>query len=728
MTSIGASGLRAFAVGLGVVTPAGGETVDALRAMELGARCLGPTSLFDTSAAGDLPVGEVALDTMSEAETNLPRTHVLALRAARQALAQAGVEVPDAIVLGATTGGIPTTEVLIKQGIEDPGRYRYHGTGSVAQHLAEALGCQGPALTLSTACSSGAVALKVALELIRQGRAVTVLAGGVDALCRLTYHGFNMLRLIDPEGTRPFDVARAGMTVGEGAAMMLLRGGTTPPEGALAELLGGGLSCDAYHPSAPHPEGRGALEAIRAALDDAGVAAQEIDAIALHGTGTVENDASEAKALVQLFGAKLPAHASVKGTFGHAVGAAGALGAAVATLSIVHGLVPANVGCREPDPRLGLDPNLTPREAILRCVLTNALGFGGNNCSLVLGVPGEGRISEATGVGGVETFTVLGESCLSGAGDLAATLEVLTRGERAAGVLDEESVIVGLPRRKLRRMKRLTKLSLSLAQDAVGSDGASEPASIYCGTCWGAVSELYDFLVRLYETEEQFSSPTDFVGTVHNAVAGHIALWHGSRGANVTTTAGDSSFEEALFLATLLADQRDPLLLLGLDQYHEVMSARLDSSHDRNTPADGGGALLLKPFYKDDKGPKLRILEFGPFGEKSLDRTIARLGSAGQIGSRYGTCWYGLPRASGSDQISILRDSLGSELPLWDLRSGLGQYATVNAAAVALAARVVRLGEVPAPLAGGTPVTLGERGILIIGLGQRVCAVEVMPE
>ena len=130
-------------------------------------------------------------------------------------------------------------------------------------------GVRGPALTVSTACSSGAAALKIALEMLRSGRAKRVLAGGADSLCRLTYYGFNALQLIDPAGARPLDADRRGMSVGEGAAMLLLT--VDKPDQAVAEILGAGLSCDAYHPAAPHPGGQGALAAMQAALSDAGI-------------------------------------------------------------------------------------------------------------------------------------------------------------------------------------------------------------------------------------------------------------------------------------------------------------------------------------------------------------------------------------------------------------------------------------------------------------------------
>lgn len=718
---------RAFIMEVGLVTPAGPVTRLALEALRGGTRHIGPTDLFDVDPDSALPVAQAQF--RPGQDQRITRTHRMALSAAEQALRlPSGIVRPDAVVLGATTGGVPTSEVLIRDGVSDPAEYRYHGTGTVAEYVAREVGCPGPALTVSTACSSGAVALAVALELIRRGSARIVLAGGVDALCRLTYHGFNMLRLIDPEGTRPFDAGRAGMTVGEGAAMLTLFGADHVPQGAMAELLGAALTCDAYHPSAPHPEGRGAYEVMVRALDDAGVELGDIEHINLHGTGTVGNDASEARAVVRLFGDRLPTHSSIKGTFGHAVGAAGALSAAAAGLGISQGFVPGNIGCRRPDPELGLRPIPAPQERPVGLVLANAFGFGGNNAALVLGEPRAERPGRPHR--GSLGFEVLGESCLTGAGDLPATLAALERGERVATLLDEAAFTSDLPKGKLRRLKRLTKLALALVQGAAARRGELQLDAVFCGTCFGAVSELHDFLSRLYETKERFSSPTDFVGTVHNATAGHIATWYGARGPNVTTTAGDTSFEEALVLASLLSspEREEALLLCGLDQHHDVLSPRLDPSHDPAAPTDGGGALLLRPEGRGGGGPVIRPVYLGPYADRPrVAEPVAELGGPDRIAGRYAAVWAGFPAAQAEPAAAQIAALAQIDLPVWDYRAALGQHPSVSAAAAALAAGVVRRGEIPAGMAGGEPIELGDRGILLLGLGTRIAAVEIVP-
>uniref|UniRef100_UPI0035932DDA beta-ketoacyl synthase N-terminal-like domain-containing protein n=1 Tax=Desulfococcus sp. TaxID=2025834 RepID=UPI0035932DDA len=371
--------MRIFVVGMGVVSPLGIGVPSFRAALKAGAGALGPLTLF--AEAAPLPVGQVR---HAIAAGNLPRTHAMALMAAREALADAAGPV-DAVVLGGTTGGMLTTETQLEAGECRPEGFRYHGTGTTAEILARECRCPGPAITVSTACSSGAAAIKIALEFLRAGRGRRVLAGGADSLCRLTCHGFHALQLVDPEGARPFDRDRRGMSVGEGAAVLLLAASESPPPNALAEVLGGGLSCDAFHPTAPHPEGAGAVRAIRAALSDAGVVSAEIGYIHLHGTGTPDNDRSEARALNAVFGLSGPPASSLKGAMGHPLAAAGAMGAAAAVLCVSEGLIPANTGCRVQDPEIRLALADAPLRRTVQTALSNSFGFGGNNAALVFG-------------------------------------------------------------------------------------------------------------------------------------------------------------------------------------------------------------------------------------------------------------------------------------------------------------------------------------------------------
>ncbi|MBN2159524.1 MAG: beta-ketoacyl-[acyl-carrier-protein] synthase family protein [Spirochaetes bacterium] len=717
------SGGRIFVTGMGIVSPLGRGVREHLDSLKQNRSGINPLSLFPASPGNVLPAGEIRGFTDG---TGLPRTHEFALAAAREALAGREV-VPDAVIIGTTTGGMPLTESLLKQNERRAELYRYHSTSSVAEKCAETFACNGPVITVTNACSSGSAAIKLACELLRSGRARRVLAGGADALCRLTYYGFNSLQLIDPAGARPLDRSRRGMTVAEGAAMLLLEAGDAAPDGALAEIMGGGLSCDAHHPASPHPEGAGALAAMKAALADAAIDLHDIDYINLHGTGTVDNDLSEAKAVRALFGKTMPPLSSIKGATGHSLAASGAIEAVVSAIAIREGIIPATTGCAEPDPSLELIPVLEPMEKKTGTILSNSFGFGGNNACLVLGNPEvnrHGRSGPAS-----FRFEILGSACITGAGDLDQTIAKLKEGCECSGILPVVDISKNLPAREVRRLKRLPRLALALAlgsRDAAGS----EPASVFFGTSWGPLSETNDFLTGLYESGEQFTSPTDFVGSVHNAPAGQAAIWLKATGPNITATGGDRSFEEALLAAALTAAGRETLLVMAADEHHEILSPLFDPSVSAaGLPADGGGALCLR---KTDAPSGMTIIHSfyerarGPGTVSSL---ISALGGTERIRAAHAALFAGIPaaeRAEGEKQLADFISRSGFSAAIIDYRPLIGEFGSASAAAAAIATRLMKDGSIPASLAGGSERALNGKGILMLGLGTYITAIELI--
>ncbi|MBI5553047.1 MAG: beta-ketoacyl synthase chain length factor [Desulfobacterales bacterium] len=710
-----------YIAGLGAVSALARGTDGMLQAL-LHDRCgLGPLDLFPVASEAALPVGQVDLE--DDAGDPLPRTHRLAGLAADQTMAEDPRPL-DAIVLGTTTGGILTTEALLQSGATDPAAFRYHGLGTIAEVLARRCACRGPLITVSTACSSGAVAIALAMALLRRGLARRVLAGGADSLCRLTYFGFKALQLIDPLGARPLDRERRGMSVAEGAGMLLL---TSEAQAAGApQLLGAGLSCDAHHATTPHPEGRGALAAMQAALADAGLAAGEIDYINLHGTGTLDNDLAEARAVSALFGERPPPLSSIKGATGHSLAAAGALEAVVAALAVSHGLAPANTGLTNVDAQLKLNPLTVPLRTPIATVLSNSFGFGGNNAALVIG---KDRTRAKSSTAARPPLTIAAAAGLTGVGHDQATWERFAAGGDCAGCLDETTLCQGLPPRTLRRLKRLPKLALALAAQAcqgVAPEGL--PAAISLGTAWGALSETHDFLQRLFETGQQFPSPTDFIGSVHNAPAGQIAMHLGARGANVTTSGGDASFEQALLAADLLTD--DPgqsILVVGVDEAQPVLAPLLDPSV-RNAPlADGGGALLLR--RGGAPGPTLSLLAYGhDTGPEAVHHLIESLGGARAIRETCGAVLAGIPAAHAAQaarDLAAFAAASGFDGPVIDYRRAVGQFGAASAVAAVLALRMVQGQAVPAALAGGVECPLEGKGVLLLGLGPYLSAVRI---
>jgi len=293
------------------------------------------------------------------------------------------------VFMGTSTSGILQTELAYRH--RDPldgslpADFRYaetQNTFSLADFVQRYLGLSGPAFVVSSACSSSAKVFAHAARMMAAGVCDAAVVGGVDSLCLTTLYGFNSLGLTSKTPCRPYDIERDGISIGEGAGFALLE--KTPARAGAMLLLGVGESCDAYHMSTPHPEGLGAKLAMQQALDAAGLVPADIDYINLHGTATKANDASEDKAVYEMFGAATPA-SSTKGSTGHLLGAAGITEAIIAMLAIEQGLLPGGLHTQNLDPALRSNFLLENRSARVQRVLSNSFGFGGSNCSLVFG-------------------------------------------------------------------------------------------------------------------------------------------------------------------------------------------------------------------------------------------------------------------------------------------------------------------------------------------------------
>lgn len=295
------------------------------------------------------------------------------------------------VFLGTSTAGILQTELAYRRrdpvsgALPDDFIYRTtHNAFSLAEFTRDYFGLEGMALVVSTACSSSAKVFAAAARQIALGSLDAAIVGGVDTLCLTTLYGFSSLELTSARPCRPYDVARDGISIGEGAAFALLERADEAAAGEVL-LLGTGESSDAYHMSSPHPEGLGARRAMEAALRSAGLEPEDIDYINLHGTSTQANDLAEGKAVSALFGSGVPC-SSTKGATGHTLGAAGAVEAVICALAISDGLVPGSPGTETLDPAIPINYQMAARAGTLRHALTNSLGFGGSNCSLIFGV------------------------------------------------------------------------------------------------------------------------------------------------------------------------------------------------------------------------------------------------------------------------------------------------------------------------------------------------------
>ncbi len=391
---------RVVVTGVGAVSPFGwGRQVlwQGLRSGRSGVRR--PVALdtrgHRTREAGEVPAPDVDVPS----DPGLSRADRFAVFAAREAVQQAfGGDVPvhAGLYFGGSTAGMLEGERFFRALLENsPSHLRdlaSHQLNGPGDAVARALGLQGPVESVSSACASGALALGDALDALRCGEVDVALAGGADGLCQLTYAGFNALRAVDPEHCRPFRAARAGLNLGEGAGVLVLEtneGALERGARPLATLLGAGASCDAHHMTAPHPGGEGAARAIRQALQDGEVAADEVSFVNAHGTGTPLNDSSEAAALVDVFGAEALPVTSPKGAIGHFLGAAGAVEAVVSVMAALHGEVPPTHGEGAVDEACLVDlvrDGARALDAPGPSVSTN-FAFGGANAAVLLGPP-----------------------------------------------------------------------------------------------------------------------------------------------------------------------------------------------------------------------------------------------------------------------------------------------------------------------------------------------------
>jgi 3-oxoacyl-[acyl-carrier-protein] synthase-1 len=376
----------------------GKGTAEHLRALTQDRSGLAPCR-FETASldtwTGQVPDAE--LPALEQPLTRFDcRNNRLALTASRQddfeqAVAQARARYgPQRIGLfmGTSTSGILQTELAYRRRDAQgalPHDFDYAGTHnnfSLAAVMRAHLALAGPAFTVSTACSSSAKVFANAARMIASGVCDAAVVGGTDSLCLTTLYGFGALELLSREPCRPFDSERSGISIGEGAGFALLEPvGRAIPDDAIV-LLGTGESSDAYHMSTPHPEGAGARAAMAGALKSAGIDVGDIDYINLHGTATRTNDAAEANAVYELFGAST-ACSSTKGATGHLLGASGIVEGLICVTALREGFMPGSPNTRQLDPAMRVQYLLRHSAQAPRRAMSNSFGFGGSNCSLI---------------------------------------------------------------------------------------------------------------------------------------------------------------------------------------------------------------------------------------------------------------------------------------------------------------------------------------------------------
>jgi 3-oxoacyl-[acyl-carrier-protein] synthase-1 len=631
---------RVVITGLGIITAAGCGVGEVWAALRTGRTGLGPLTLFASPRNGRYLVGQVRVDVNQLAGgVRGSRSDKLAWIAAQEAIQQSGLTVPvgeataerTGILLGSNVAGVMGTEDILDRMLrKQPHNFslvRYHECASATDLCARRLGVRGPAATFFTSCSAGTMAIATAAELIANGEADVMLAGGADSLSRVTLNGFGSLLLLDQDGCRPFDVARAGISLGEGAAMLVLESEeTATARGAriLARLSGWGASCDATHATAPHPQGDGAVTAMRQALERGGLTPAEISFVSAHGTGTPDNDVMESLALRRVFGDAVPPFASVMRFFGHTLAASGAVKAVVCIKALLEQAVPPNPGFTNSDPKIGLEPVREFQARRLEHVLSNSFGFGGNNAVLVFSAAGAGHRPVAADVvrlqlhghqslltaatGGQETphvgtdnnaslrrrlqaplanapLAVVSAGLVSASGQTMTDVRnaLATGGATPAWLKTTAPFPLGrmrgyacgdfgatdaIPTAKRRRLGHLQQMAFVAAQRSLaeGLPAALAPERVCAaiGTGFGCLGETAAFVENMLLNEERAPLAGRFSNSVHNACTSQLAIEFDLRGLNSTPTHREISFEVALWhCASELRQGRADLALAG---------------------------------------------------------------------------------------------------------------------------------------------------------------------
>lgn len=516
------------------------------------------------------------------------------MKAAEEALANCGVKdaIPAerwGIVVGTCNGGLLSGEEWYSQrmrGEEPDARLPLlMPPHAIAEELSAALDAKGPVITIDTACAASANAIGYAAELIRSGQADAVLTGGSDAFSDILYSGFNALESLSPKPAAPYSLDREGLSLGEGSGMLvLMRDDVAREHGApvLAEVAGYGLSADGYHPTAPHPEGRGAARAVQAGLAAAGVAPGEVQYVNSHGTGTAKNDPAETAATKRGLGeqaARAVAVSSTKSMIGHLLGGAGAAEAIVTVNAVHEGIAPPTANYTEPDPECDLDyvPN-EARALAIDVAVSNNFAFGGANASLVFLKPGR---AAAPPEPDWDRVLITGMSAFTSAGtDPEALWQAFESGRET--VAAEDGTKVGrvdlqasdhLAPKQRKRVDRLGQFSIIGTMQALAdarlevTDDNRERIGVIIGTGVGPMESMENFARPVIEDGPAGASPGVFPNTVYNAAGGQVAIKVGIVGPATTICVGHAAGAASLAYAyDLVARGRaDAIASVGAD-------------------------------------------------------------------------------------------------------------------------------------------------------------------
>ena len=390
---------RVYITGLGIISAIGNNVSESFLSLSQSKTGIGKINHLTTRYKDEFLAGEIKLsnealaDLVKDNNPALNRNSYIAMLAAKEAVINSGIDTNDGLRTGVisstTVAGMGKTELYYKEMFEKDDHLNVldtHDCGDSTERIADYLGNVDYVTTISTACSSAANAIMLGCRMIKHGQLDRAVVGGVDALSKFTFNGFNTLMILDREWCKPFDENRKGLNLGEGAAFLVIEGENAlnlRKGKALAEVVGYANANDAYHQTASSPEGYGATLAIQQALAMSGLTPAQIDYINMHGTGTPNNDLSESFATKAVFGNQVPKFSSTKAFTGHTLAAAASIEAVISVLSLQNNMIFPNLNFTTPINETGLVPETELVNIPLNTILSNSFGFGGNCSSLI---------------------------------------------------------------------------------------------------------------------------------------------------------------------------------------------------------------------------------------------------------------------------------------------------------------------------------------------------------
>ncbi|GHT09328.1 hypothetical protein FACS189432_06270 [Bacteroidia bacterium] len=563
-----------FVTGAGIISAIGNNKQETLSALQEKRSGIAPLHYLKTSHT-EFPVGEVKLTNeemmqlLDIPETDIHiRTSLMGMIAVREALCHCGLDPQSpqnvaemkglriAFISGTTVGGMDKGELYYLDFLDNDTQNDYIATqncGACTEMIADYFGIFSLVETISTACSSAANAIMLGAQLIRDGRADVVVAGGSECLTKFHLNGFNTLMILDREQCKPFDANRAGLNLGEGAAYIVLESEESARKRniePLARLSGCANTCDAFHQTASSSDGEGAYLAMKNALASAGLKPEDIDYINAHGTGTGNNDLSEGIAIERLFGTKTPPVSSTKSFTGHTTSAAGGVEAVISLLALQHNFIPVNLNFSEKMLELNFEPyccdtkpNRFQKPVRFKHVLSNSFGFGGNETALVFSKVDFKVFKEFK----ASAVYILDAKQISIQSPLVEDWmnNPLPYNEPYIRAIDPDYKLYFEPN-VARRLGKVLKRALLTSRQVMEATNITNPDAIITGTGLGCIENTESFLLALLLEGEEMLKPTHFMQSTHNTIGSLIAIDTRCRGYNSTYSHKGISFESAL--------------------------------------------------------------------------------------------------------------------------------------------------------------------------------------